>query len=209
MFRVTDVWHFHPSCTQTPILSSESTSFLCLEECLTQFAATSLSMQTKQHFKGRWSVSAPKKGRTPTCLHLSEWRAEYHSLKSLRRFSQIFTWCVKSFWGVLCYHGFVIELFGTRYCQPCLLCEGPVCSAQASGLSRHFHIPSHFNSLLHSVFLRVAFEVTLLKFAYGTKLERKADTLEGEHLEGPVQAEGRGWHYYEIEQVLLMGKKSP
>lgn len=56
-----------------------------------------------------------------------------------------------------------------------------------------FTSPLTLNSLLHSAFyLRVTFEVTPLKFAYGTKLERKADTLEGEHVEGSGQAEGRG-----------------
>lgn len=136
MFGVTDVWHFHPSCTQTPILPGDSTSFLVLrKECLTQFAAIVFPCRQRQHFKGRWSVSAPKKGRSPTCLHLSEWRAEYHCLKSLRRLSQIFTWCVKSFWGAPCYHGFVIEFFGTRYCQPCRWAFRGTCARWRKGLT--------------------------------------------------------------------------
>lgn len=37
MLGVTDVWHFHPSCTQTPILPSDNTSFLALgKECKIQ-----------------------------------------------------------------------------------------------------------------------------------------------------------------------------
>lgn len=121
-------WQHFISCAWKRVQNSAATIFPCRQT---------------QHFKGRWSVSAPKRGRSPICSHLSEWRAEHHSLKPLRRFSQIFTWSVKSFWHALCYHGFVTELFGARYCQPRSLCVGPVCSAQATGLSCHFHIPSH------------------------------------------------------------------